>query len=432
MRHLFLALPSLALLVSGCDRKPEDPVFVYGKLMHADGSPRADTPLPLERKIHIRSGRPPTEAENPFVLYAEQRSERSGHFTMEVLKGDAQDTQFNEFVDYRFRVSAPLEEGHGVYASFTFDDDVELPPMRTWEPHLVVRQEAEGPALSFDAAPPPPELPPSGRLMELYREGADPVPLAPTTPVPVLQLRGEGGLVWEAHDPGSPWRPSPYVLEDFEGVEAQVRAVTLGTWTFEPLGAGNSGVAFRVEWRGPRVPVAPGQLRPVSRGVACTPSWGEGACPYTDGSLARVKLNPAPDDANPGARELVLYWETPVKPRRIVLRDLEVLTLGDEPRMLVVLEGSLDGYSWTPLADVLYENHDERDPSWDILRMTVDQTEKDSPYGDERLDLVRKARFLDVPLSGTVSVRHVRLTLFEEDRRYFGLLYSLSEFSVFE
>ncbi|MCE9671661.1 hypothetical protein LY474_28025 [Myxococcus stipitatus] len=432
MRRLLLALPSLALFVSGCDRKPEDPVFVYGKLLHADGSPRVDTPLPLERKIHRKSGLPPTEAENPFVLYAEQRSERSGHFTMEVLKGDAQDTQFNEFIDYRFRVTAPLEDGHGVYASFTFDDDVELPPMRTWEPHLVVREEAEGPALSFDAAPPPPELPPSGRLLELYRYGEEPVPMPPTTPAPVLQLRGEGGLVWEAHDPGSPWRPSPYVLEDFEGVEAQARAVTMGTWTFEPLGAGDSGVAFRVEWRGPRVPVAPGHLRPVSRGVACAPSSVEGPCPYTDGVLTRVKLNPAPDNVNPGERELVLSWEAPVRPRRIVLRDLETIGLGHLPKMRVVLEGSVDGADWTMLADVLYVNHDENDLGWDVLRMTVDQTEKDSPYGDERLDMVTKARFLDIPLPGEATVRHLRLTLFEENRLYSGTLYSLSEFSVFE
>lgn len=430
MRHLIPPLALLALLSStGCERQPEDPVFVYGRLKHLDGSPSVDTPLMLERKVHTRAGMVDPSA-GPFEPYLESRSERTGDFTLEILYGDTQDDGFSDFVQYRFRVTPPLEDGHGVFSSFVFYDDVELPTLRPWAPHLALTRGAEGPELSFDAAPPPPPLPPSAKLPEVYSpDTQEPLYIEPLTPYPVVQLHGPGGRVWEAHDPASPWKPHPYLLEDFPGLEAQVRAVTLGSWNFYPLAANGSNVSYRVEWRGPRLPVPSGTLRPISRGAPCGPSPTGAPCPYTDGSLLLVRTDP--DRDNSGVSDVTLEWETPIRPRRAVIRNLEVLT-GYAPLMHVRVEGSLDGASWSTLAEVAYRNFDPDDLQGPLFSTTLESAEADSPYGDGPLDVQRKARFLDVPLSGDAPARLVRLQVKSEDGTSTLFIYALAELSVFE
>jgi|SRR5215217_4753106 len=430
MRHLLRPLALLALLSTGCERRPEDPIFVYGRLKHLDGSPSVDTPLTLERKVHLRSGILDPASEGPFEPYLESRSGRAGDFTLEVLYGDSIDEGSSDFVQYRFRVAAPLEDGHGVYSSFVFYDDVELPTLRPWATHLALTQGAEGPELSFDAAPPPPPLPASAKLPEIYfQDNGDPTYVEPLTPYPVVQLHGPGGRVWEAHDAASPWRPHPYLLEDFPGVEAQVRAVTLGSWNFYPLAANSSNVSYRVEWRSPRLPVPTGTLRPISRGTSCGPSPTGAPCPYTDGSLLLVRT--APDRDNTGVSGVTLEWETPIRPRRAVIRDLEVLA-GYAPVMQVRVEGSLDGAAWSTLAEVAYRNFDPDDPHGPVFSTTLDSTEADSPYGDGPLDVQRKARFLDVPLSGDAPARRVRLQVKSPDGTSVFFIYALAELSIFE
>lgn len=429
MRHLLRSLPLLALVAAGCDRKPEDPIFVYGRLQHLDGSPNPDTTVTLERKVHTRSGFIDPEA-GEFERYGESRSERSGAFTLEVLYGDSIDERLSDFTQYRFRVAAPLEEGHGVFSSFVFYDDAELPPLRPWEPQLTLALGTEGPELSFASAPPPPALPVSAKLPEIYfQDNGDPTPVEPLTPYPVLQLHGPGGRVWEAHDPTSPWQANPYLLEDFPGVEAQVRSVTLGSWLFYPLAANSSSVSFRVEWRGPRVPVPNGSLRPVSRGAPCVPSPTGAPCPYTDGSLLTVRTDLT--RANSGVGNVTLAWETAVRPRRAVIRDLQMLA-GFEPIVHVLVEGSADGASWSTLADVPYVNFDRSSPFDPVFSTTIESTEADSPYGDGPLDMERKARFLDVPLTGDAPVRQVRLQVKTENRGTTILIYALAELSIFE
>ncbi|WP_342377205.1 hypothetical protein NVS55_38045 [Myxococcus stipitatus] len=431
MRRLLPSLCLLALLGAGCDRMPEDPVFVYGNLQHLDGSPYANVPVALERKAYSRAVYgPPSSTPETFTPYAEFQSDQRGDYVLEVLSGDTTHDNVDGFTEYRFRVAAPLEQGHGVYTSFQFWDDAEVPPLRPWEPRLVVAPGQEGPVLSFAKAPPPPAKPYSAKLPQILLPGSlemqevDSLP-----PYPVVQLSGADGLLWEAHDPASPWQPNPYQLEDFPGVAAQVRAVSMGTWMFEPLGGSDSSVAFRVEWRGPREPLPPGTVRPVSRGAVCYPSPADGPCPYTDGSLRSVRTKPESRDS--GVSEVVVSWEDAVRPRRIVLRNLEVV-LGYDPSIHVLLEGSMDGSTWSPLADVLHQNFDPQSLFGIFVNIALDGTEDDSPYGDAPLDVLHRARFFDVPLAGDRPARHVRLRVESQDRSRTLPVFSLAELSVFE
>ncbi|WP_338873301.1 hypothetical protein [Myxococcus stipitatus] len=434
MRRLLQPLSLLALLSAGCDRNPEDPVFIYGTLQHLDGAPRANAPVTLERKPYTRpifgpSTEPPPVPEM-FTPFGEFQSDTRGDYVLEVLSGETFDDRSQGYTEYRFRVATPLEQGHGVYTSFHFRDDVEVPPLRPWEPHLVVAQGQEGQVLSFVKAPPPPVTPVSAKVPEILTpESSELLPVGPLPPYPVLQLVGTDGLVWEAHDPASPWQTNPYQLEDFPGVSAQVRAVSMGTWIFEPLGSRDSSVAFRVEWRGPREPVSSGVLRPVSRGAVCYPSPADAPCPYTDGSLRIVRTKPESRDS--GVDAVMFSWETPVRPRRIVLRNLEVATSLDST-MHVLMEGSMDGITWSPLADVLHQDYDPRSVFGFFVNIALEGTEGDSPYGDASLDVLRRARFFDVPLAGDTLVQHVRLRVRTKDQTFALPIYALSEVSVFE
>ncbi|QSQ12323.1 hypothetical protein [Myxococcus landrumensis] len=430
MRGLTHSLALLALLCTGCERMPEDPVFVYGTLQHLDGSPSAHAPVTLEHRPYTFDPYGPPSTPEPFTPFREFQSDNRGDYVLEVLAGEAAHDDTRGFTEARFRVAMPLEQGHGVFTSFRFDDDVELPPLRPWETRLVVSQGQEGPALSFAKAPPPLTQPFSAKLPQVVLpNGTEFQDIAPLVPVPVVQLLGPEGLVWEAHDPASPWQPNPYQLEDFPGVEAQVRSVTMGTWFFEPLGGSNSSVSFRVEWRGPRERVPSGTVRPVSRGATCYPSPVDAPCAYTDGSLRIVQTKP--ESRGSGVEEVVLSWETSVRPRRIVLRNLEVVT-GYDPAMHVLMEGSMDGITWAPLADVLHQNFDPASPFGQVINIALEGTEADSPYGDSPLDVIRQARFFDMPLAGDVVVRHIRLRVRSQDTSRTLPVYALSELSVFE
>jgi hypothetical protein len=451
MRSSLMKLPLLALLAAGCERMPEDPVFMYGQVLHADGSPAEGAPLRVERALdtlEYAPGSPYYEGETTweYTPYSEGTSEASGYFTLEALSGDlSEERYFPEgyyaFLQHRFRVYPPLaQDGHGVFVAFFWDDDVELPPLQPWASGLAVGDGPEGPRLTFAPAPPVPPLPRSASLPQIYDENmATSLPLPPSTPRPAVQLHAADGLLWQQLRASSPWAPGPYVLEDFTGVETQVRAVTVGEWDFEPLGAQYSPLRFRMEWRSPRLPLPAGGLRPLSRGASCSPLPGPGPCPFTDGKLAVVETRPGSTQPGPGNPEgfgvptLTVSLDAPARPRRVVVRGLET-TVGYYPRLYVVLEGSMDGLQWQPLAEVPFENYDESDAERRIYQFFLEDSEADSPF-DGALAVMEPPVFVDVPLSGEREVRHVRLGVKGQlltGETGPGRLWKLGEVSVFE
>ncbi|WP_164012391.1 hypothetical protein [Pyxidicoccus trucidator] len=448
MRSSLTKLSLLALLVTGCERMPEDPVFIYGRVLHADGAPAAGSPLKMERALDTRSDLSgiPEEVEGrtwDYAPYSAGTSEASGYFTLEALAGDLYtERYFSEgyygYLQHRFRVAPPLaEDGHGVFVAFFLEDDVELPPLQQWASGFSVGDGPEGPRLTFAPAPPAPTLPPSASLPESYdNEGMSTEQVPPSTPAPVVQLHAADGVVWQQLHAASPWVPSPYVLEDFSGVEAQVRAASVGQWYFEPLGAQFSQLTFRLEWRSPRLALPAGGLRPLSRGATCSPLPAPGPCPFTDGKAAAVETRPGstqPGPGNPegfGVEALTFTLDAPVRPRRVVVRGLET-TLNYVPRVKVVLEGSLDGATWTPLESLTFVNFDPEDRGRQIYQYSLVDTDADSPF-DGPMELFTPPVFLDAPLTGEASVRHVRLSVRTEDMQFAGRLWKLGEVSLFE
>ncbi|MFP2932887.1 hypothetical protein ACLESO_48620 [Pyxidicoccus sp. 3LG] len=439
MRHLLLPLPLLALLASGCERMPEDPVFLYGRLLKADGSPHAGGPLRVERALNEQyvNGVHDPEAEWAFEPYSEGASQGSGDFTLEVISGDAFTENDYLYAEHRFRVYPPLdEEGNGVSVAFFFQDDVELPTLRPWASGLTVSSGPQGPTLSFAPAPPAVEIPAAAKLSERYDpETENTFLIPPSTPEPVLQLHEGAELVWQQAKAASPWVPSPYVLEDFRGVEAQVRAYSAGQWYFEPLGAQSSNVSFRLEWRSPRLALPSGTLRPVSRGAGCNVPPVDGACPFTDGKLSRQETAPGSQQPGPetpegfGVEAVSFSLPAPARPRRLVVRALET-TLGYLPRLRLVLEGSIDAVDWSPLGEfpIVLFDESERDHIYDYPLM---DSHEDSPF-DGPLEVFNPPLFLDLPLTGETTVRHVRLRVTAPDGSSPGRLWKMAELSLFE
>jgi hypothetical protein len=442
MRASSLSLPLLALLATGCEPLPEDPIFIHGRLLRADGASGAGTPLKVERALNTRGSLPePNERIWNYAPHSTGTTEAEGYFTLEILSGDTYGDSYteNQFLDrrHRFRVVPPLEaDGHGVFMAFLFDNDVELPPLQQWASGFAVNDGPGGRTLSFAAAPPAPELPPSGKLVEYFGpDETTPELLTPTVPEAVVLLHGEGGLVWQQMKAASPWTLSPYLLEDFAGVEAQLRAATVGLWYFEPLGGQSSGLDFIMEWRTARLPLPAGGLRPVSRGAACSPSPVQGACPFTDGKLASAETNPpgAPsEDEEDGVKSLTFTLEAPARPRRLVVRGLETVLNTFRPPNKLVLEGSPDGLTWSPLSTNSIVSFDPEDPRrWTFG--AIRGTQADSPF-DGPARLFYPPIFLDTALTVATPMRHFRLSAKEESqgRLVTSRLMRLVEVSLFE
>jgi hypothetical protein len=438
MRHLRHCLALLPLLAVGC-RYPEDPVFAYGRALNADGSPQAGATVNVERAPprepdFTEDGQLRPQTRPVYSPYATSTVQANGDFTLQFLTGDVEDWVGDyEYIQYRFRASLPLKDGHGTFIAFTFSGDMELPPLQPWDARLSVAEGAQGPTLSFAPAPPAPELPPSGKPRIIFfsgyqgEEGEAVTMPGNSTPEPIVQLFSGDKRLWQQSGVGAPWVPGPYVLEDFASLEAQLRAVSLGFWSFSPLGTTGSYVQFRQEWRTPRVALPAGALKPVSRGAACEPSPSE-VCPFTDGQLTPV------DFSETGAvgelpRALTLTLAEPTHLTRAVIRGLKHQH-AFEGTERVRLEGSTDGEHWVTLVDHLLRQRTRREAVLQSENQGLaSDTAWNSPF-DDKLELFDEAPlFLELPLRTEEPVRHVRLS--SEVDGGPRALFSLAEVSLF-
>ncbi len=438
MRAPSLPLPLLlALLATGCELMPEDSVFLYGDVRHPDGSPAGGSLIQVDRaQADLDDWNDlgdPGQRVWDYEPYTKATAEASGGFTLETLAGDLRTEGYTQegwevTVRHRFRVYPPLApDGSGVFAVLDFEGDADLPTLRPWDWGLTV---GEGLSLSFAAAPPAPETPPTATLSEAYI-GAERYVLYPTTPGPVLQLHGGDGLVWHQSPATSPWVPSAYVLEDFDAVEAQVRAASDGLWYFEPLGVGSSDLDFHLEWRSPRVALPRGTLRPVSRGMTCSPAPVDRPCPFTDGRLEPVRTIPVggtEDDS--GVEALTFSLNAPTRLSRVVVRNLDT-TLGALGRLRVVVEGSVDDGAWVTLGNFLTVLWDATKPERSFPRPSM-VSANDSPFGEGPIEPFIPHLFLDAPLTSELPVRRVRLRVTTEGWGTSGELVQLGEVSLFE
>nr|BDT33142.1 hypothetical protein MFMH1_28110 [Myxococcus sp. MH1] len=430
------SLPSLGLsavlllLAPGCERFQDDLIFVYGRLERRDGSSVTDGVVPYARTAHHEPrGEANVEYVMPeFIHYGEGVTDGYGDFFLEMRYGDVQSANSPDpdlHQPFRFRAQWRDETGAGVFASFIFHDDVELPTLRIWDSQLAVSSGAEGSVVSFGALPPVPVPPLTGEYAMTSDENQDVIPNLPTTPEPALFIVDGGQPLFRVWAASSGWVANRFVLEDFAQPAVMLRAHSLGEFMFYPLGGKHSPLVFRVDWRTEELPLPPAGLRPVSRGATCRPAPSRGACPWTDGRLERVALGLKPVDA------LTLTLEEPRSLRHAVVRGAEGNFLG------FVVEGSLDAEQWTRMGVLRNFAKDYVPPPLNRRgpRAYNEQTQWDSPF-DGRFSWSQGPHFLEGPLEPVGPVRYVRLRPAGFDHageaQVSGEIQALGELSVFE
>jgi hypothetical protein len=414
----------VALLSAGCESYPDQPVFVYGRALREDGSPLSNSTFTIERRANT-AGPDGAEDSSAFTLYKSVMTTPQGAFTLELPARDAEEELPWGSRAYRFRACIPSADGAMAFASFTFNaEDIELPALAPWNAALSVKAGPKGPTVMFGPPPPAPEKPASAKLPAFFDRQGVLQPTPPTSPEPIVQLSSDGDLFWqETREPGA-WTLPAWLLEDFSAPQAQLRALSLGEWKFEPLWGGTSEVTFRLEWRTPREPLPKGALRPLSRGAPCMSWKQQGPCPWTDGRLDPVRL----DDGQTPATEVGLTLPDPAHPSRAVIRGLQA---GEAffPEQTIIIEGSANGSNWRRLASLPIPRTGAVDPLApfaSIGRLWAVDSPLDGP-----LLMNNSPLFLDVPLAAGVPVRQVRLHVEGPDGRS-AELSSLAEFSLFE
>jgi hypothetical protein len=185
--------------------------------------------------------------------------------------------------------------------------------------------------------------------------------------------------------------------------------------TASPFGFSSSTVVLD-RMRSPLTAVPQGSHVPVSRGAACRRDGAPlPSCPLTDGALEPVLLGrtqqspsgPILVEPDPQAPDAELFQVE--LPYEVVLRTLVLRSFSVQPHAPVQVEGSADGQTWHPLAEVPPEELQSSEPffSYRALR--------------------GEARFLLLELDpATPPVRFVRLVSQQAS------LVSLSELSLFE
>jgi hypothetical protein len=305
---------------------------------------------------------------------------------------------------------------------------------------------AGGATLTFAPPPPPPGTPLAANSPTYYDQDGNSEKADPTQPQPVVQLHGGDGLAWQTQ----PGVPSPVavgadVLEDFT-LEAQVRAMAVGSWYFEPLGGASSDVEFRLEWRSGRRALPAGTRVPVSRGAACFPPQ-DGACPWTDGKLAPVELStrpvlvdpnvPSPVEPPPSepppklVAEVGLTLATPTRLSRAVIRGLE--SGQSYPNIQkVVLLGTEDGITWKTIGSAPVPGREkEEEDRYGVFFNARKGWTGDSPHDPPLLLEDDGPIFVEVPLTTTGPVKHVRMQVQTATGALLDL-YLISELSLFE
>ena len=268
--------------------------------------------------------------------YAQATTGSDGRYTFAHIRGA--DTQGSTGEALLFSAwltgpapDAPATAPAGVDADFYIQNtQVTIPPLRLWE-NVGTEDDASG-APSFSWHP----------LESAIGSAANDYRLQITT--------SKGQVIWSAAAPGSSTQVS---------IDARVTQDFFGSWSiWAHRKLAGEGTDFDLTWYSPALAFTSKGHLPLSRGKGC---WIEGAdgpmppspCPLTDGDLA-TSLRPLPPPPCPTGQSC-----TPAPQNHWVTIDLEmatavsVLVLYDVAfgsASSAMVEGSLDGTSWTSLA----------------------------------------------------------------------------------
>lgn len=350
-----------AAVVTGCTTDsnvaPDADIVVSGKVLLEDGQPVANTLLTMDRSTNSQC--------TLGALFGDWnwksvKTDAEGAFTLNLLGAD---TQNNGNVARCFILRPPTTaKGRTMSLNFLVQqENVQLPTLQEWGGAPAAAATEQGVNVTFQPVP----TPEAGATAGSYS---------------VSVKQGSSGTLWAEDAAQSGLLLNDSILEDV-AAEASVHARR------ELKG---SGTTFTLSYAGDSVALPRRARVPASRGAPCTYPNAPTVCPLTDGTLG------SGGQFTTLTREVVLQLAQPKVLRRAVLHNLEAWAL---PRELV-LEGSSDGLTWVPLAN--------------LLRGSI------------------VPAFQEVELNHTTALSHVRVRLTPQDDSSSQALIRISELSLFE
>lgn len=329
MRTAPAYLLALALAVTGCTLDPEDPLFVFSSLPDAVGAPEKGRLELLRSTTPLGGYGPdgPTLEELTYEPFSTLQAEPDGSVMGELTYFDTILLRDGRMQERGWKaVYAPRADLPPVEATFNFNGvDMDLPPLRQWDPALSLTQ--SGGHLDVRLSAPPRVVLPDNFLVR-QRDRQDTYG---------LQLFGpDDENVWffPADDQGTALSLPSVILEDFV-VTSSVIARTQGPWLVPGTGFGgfSSVSSSLVVQQFPREPLvrAEGPITSRVRGQPCvlepsdgSPAVTDPACTATDGKLIEdFSMGEAPSYL--GSVTVALPAPAPLS--WVVIRNLRVSTL---------------------------------------------------------------------------------------------------------
>lgn len=355
MRWMRTLTMGVMAILGGCTESKvenEQDIVLSGRLVDEAGAPLPEALVKLYRSENSSCAFAAFSASWKTV-----KTRADGSFVLDLLGAD---TRSGSIARCFIARSPAQAEGRSLSAYFLIQQsEVALPTFQEWTGAPTAAAEAQGVSVGFRP------------LSATHGAGNDEHVLS-VGPSSVT-------VAWQVRPASSPVHLSDYVLEDAEGLKASIsveRAAEAG------------GVTVGLAYSSDDVALPRRALVPASRGAACTFLNAEPPCRITNGDLGGLVL------FENGVREVAVQLSRPVVPRKAVLRNLEVSGTVSE----LVLEGSVDGTQWMPLANLLDDSGVQP--------------------------------FLELELTGTTPVSQVRVRATPQGTT--GELRSLGQLSLFE
>jgi hypothetical protein len=312
MKRWMVASCAVATTWMGCATSEVDPeleITLTGKVLREDGQPVANTLLNISRS---------TNSECVFSIFGggnwkSVKTGADGTFSLELLGADTQ----NGSLARCFSIYVPGQAGRSVSVEFLVKNEtVQMPTLQEWSGAPAAAVSGNGVSVTFQD-------------LSTVQAGVS------ATHSLNVRKKGASSTIWSRGSLQSPTQLSEYVLED----AADLEVALFGHRKLE-----NGGNPFTINYDGNAVAVPQRVgLVPVSRGASCVYTDAPTVCPLTDGNLggsASFKEN---------TREVTIQLAQPKALRKAVLRNLDTFFTPNE----LVLEGSGDGTTWVPLANLL-------------------------------------------------------------------------------
>ena len=348
MKRWMLASCAVASTWLGCATSEVDPeleITLTGKALREDGQPVANTLLNLYRSAN---------SECVFSIFSggswkSVKTGADGAFSLELLGADTRSGKLARC----FSMPIPGQTGRSVSVEFLVKNEaVQVPTLQEWSGAPAAAVSGNGVGVTF-------------KDLSTVQAGV--------SGTYTLDVKKASSTIWSIAPIQSPTQLSDYVLEDAADLEAVL-------FVFRKVE--NGGNTFTIRYTGNPVALPRRALVPVSRGASCVYTDAPTVCPLTDGNLGTSPT------FKENTREVVLQLA-----QAKVLRNLHTFSSPSE----LVLEGSGDGTTWVPLANLLEDG------------MAV--------------------RFIEVDLNHSTPLSQVRVRSIGQDNP--GII-SLNEVSLFE